>query len=220
MSLTAERRRTVTLAETGAEFWRHPSPWIIATTFVGALVARVAVGEWSLSDLWAPAVFLALFPVIEWVVHVFVLHWRPREVAGVTLDTQLARKHREHHASPRDIPLVFIPWQTLLGVVAVLVTVPLLAFPTVAQGLTFTLTVAAVGMVYEWTHYLVHSDYKPRTRLYRAVYKHHRLHHFKNENYWLTVTTAHTADRVFGNDPDPATVPTSPTAKNLHGREA
>ena len=217
MSLTAERRRTVTLAETGAEFWRHPSPWIIATTFVGALVARVAVGDWSLSDLWAPAAFLALVPVIEWVIHVFVLHWRPREVAGVTLDTQLARKHREHHASPRDIPLVFIPWQTLLGVVAVLVTVPLLVFPTVGQGLTFTLTVAAVGMVYEWTHYLVHSDYKPRTRLYRAVYRHHRLHHFKNENYWLTVTTAHTAVRLLGTDPDPATVPTSATAKNLHG---
>ena len=217
MSLTAERRRTVTLAETGAEFWRHPSPWIIATTLVGALVARVAVGGWSLADLWAPAAFLALFPVIEWVIHVFVLHWRPREVAGVTLDTQLARKHREHHASPRDIPLVFIPWQTLLGVVAVLVTAPLLVFPTVAQGLTFTLTVAAAGMVYEWTHYLVHSDYKPRTRLYRAVYKHHRLHHFKNENYWLTVTTAHTADRLFGTDPDPATVATSRTAKNLHG---
>jgi hypothetical protein len=66
----------------------------------------------------------------------------------------------------------------------------------------------------------VHSDYKPRTRLYRAVYKHHRLHHFKNENYWLTVTTAHTADRLFGTDPDPATVTTSPTAKNLHGLEA
>jgi sterol desaturase/sphingolipid hydroxylase (fatty acid hydroxylase superfamily) len=217
MSLTAERRRTVTLAETGAEFWRHPSPWIIATTFVGALIARVAVGDWAVTDLWAPAAFLALFPVIEWMVHVFVLHWRPRRVVGVTLDTQLARKHREHHASPRDIPLVFIPWQTLLGVVAVLVTVPLLVFPTIGQGVTFTLTVAAVGMVYEWTHYLVHSDYKPRTRLYRAVYKHHRLHHFKNENYWLTVTTAHTADRLFGTDPDPATVPTSPTAKNLHG---
>jgi hypothetical protein len=220
MTVTAERRRTVTLAETGAEFWRHPSPWIIATFLVGALVARVAVGDWAVGDLWAPAAFLALFPVIEWLVHVFVLHWRPREVAGVTLDTQLARKHREHHASPRDIPLVFIPWQTLLGVVAVLVSVPLLVFPTVGQALTFTLTVAAVGMVYEWTHYLVHSDYKPRTRLYRAVYKHHRLHHFKNENYWLTVTSAHTADRLFGTDPDPATVPTSQTAKNLHGLEA
>ena len=80
-----------------------------------------------------------------------------------------------------------------------------------------TRTVAVAGLVYEWTHYLVHTDYKPRSRAYKAVWRHHRLHHFKNENYWLTVTTAHTADRLFGTDPDPATVPTSPTAKNLHG---
>ena len=63
---------------------------------------------------------------------------------------------------------------------------------------------------------MIGRDYKPRSRAYRAVYRHHRLHHFKNENYWLTVTTANTADRLFGTAPDPATVPTSPTAKNLH----
>ena len=74
-----------------------------------------------------------------------------------------------------------------------------------------------VGLAYEWTHYLVHTDYKPRGRLYKAVWRHHRLHHFKNEHYWMTVTTAHTADRLFGTDPDPATVATSRTAKNLHG---
>ncbi len=33
----------------------------------------------------------------------------------------------------------------------------------------------------------------------------------------MTVTTANTADRLFGTMPDPASVTTSPTAKNLHG---
>ena len=70
---------------------------------------------------------------------------------------------------------------------------------------------------YEWTHYLIHSDHRPRTRAYRAVWRNHRLHHYKNEHYWFTVTTAGTADRLFGTYPDPETVPTSPTAKNLHG---
>ena len=49
------------------------------------------------------------------------------------------------------------------------------------------------------------------------MWRNHRLHHYKNEHYWFTVTTAGTADRLFGTYPDPATVPTSPTAKNLHG---
>jgi hypothetical protein len=217
MSLTAERRRTVTLAETGAEFWRHPSPWMITATLVGATAVRVVLGDWAWSDLWAPVAFVALFPVIEWVVHVFVLHWRPRRVGPVVLDTLLAREHRRHHRDPRDIPLVFIPWQVVSGLFVVTVAVPLWVFPTPGQGLTFMVTVAMTGLAYEWTHYLVHTDYKPRSRMYKAVWRHHRLHHFKNEHYWMTVTTAHSADKLLGTDPDPATVETSPTAKNLHG---
>jgi hypothetical protein len=217
VSTATRSRRGLGLGEAAAEFWRHPSPWLILGALVAATAARVVVGGWRASDLLAPLAFLALFPVLEWLIHVFVLHWRPRRVGRVTLDHQLARKHREHHRDPREVPLVFIPWQTLVGVVAVVLVAPALLFPRAGQGLTFTMTVALVGLVYEWTHYLVHTDYKPRSRAYRAVYRHHRLHHFKNENYWLTVTTANTADRLFGTQPDPATVPTSPTAKNLHG---
>ena len=209
--------RGLALGAAFKEFLRHPSPWMIGSVLVGSVVARLVVGDWRVSDLVAPAVYVALFPVLEWVVHVFVLHWRPRRVGPVTVDTQLARKHREHHIAPRDVPLVFIPWQTLLVVIAATVVLPLLLFPTVGQALTYMMTVGAMGLTYEWIHYLVHTDYKPRSRAYRAVYRHHRLHHFKNENYWLTVTTANTADRLLGTNPDPATVLSSPTAKNLHG---
>ncbi len=215
--ITGNRVAKVTLGEAFAEFWRHPSPWMILTTLVGALVARVLLGEWRRTDLLAPLAFVALFPVIEWVVHVFILHWRPRQVGRFVLDTLLAREHRRHHRDPRNIPLVFIPWQTMIGLMVLTVVVPLWVAPTPGSGLAFMVTVGAVGLVYEWTHYLVHTDYKPRSRAYKAVWRHHRLHHFKNEHYWMTVTTAHTADRLFGTDPDPATVPTSRTAKNLHG---
>jgi hypothetical protein len=218
MTTTDTRKQSkLTLSQAFAEFVRHPSPWMIASVLVGALVARIWIGDWALSDLIAPLVYLALFPVMEWVIHVFVLHWRPRQLGRWTIDTLLARKHREHHISPRDVPLVFVPWQALIGIIAANVVLPLWLFPTTGQALTFMMTVGVTGLTYEWIHYLVHTDYKPRTRAYRAVYKHHRLHHFKNENYWMTVTTANTADRLFGTMPDPAAVPTSPTAKNLHG---
>ena len=216
-NITGTRRRQVTLGPVFAEFAKHPSPWMMATILFGSLAARVVVGDWQVSDLWAPLVFVALFPLLEWVIHVFVLHWRPRRIGRITLDTLLARKHREHHADPRDVPLVFIPWQTMVVLVVVTPVLPLLLFPRVGQALTFVLTMGLAGMVYEWTHFWIHSDYKPRTRVFKAVWKHHRLHHFKNENYWLTVTTANTADRLLGTNPDPATVPSSPTAKNLHG---
>jgi hypothetical protein len=159
---------------------------------------------------------LAVFPFFEWVVHVFVLHWKPRRLGRVEVDSLLARKHRAHHADPRDIRLVFIPWQVLTWLLPAYVVIAVLAFPRLGLGLTFLTGVGVLGMFYEWTHYLIHSDYKPRSRAYRAVWRNHRLHHYKNEHYWFTVTSAGTADRVLGTYPESGSVQNSPTAKALH----
>ena len=107
---------------------------------------------------------MALFPVIEWVIHVVILHWRPRKVGGVRVDSLLSRKHRAHHADPRVIPLVFIPWQVELWLLPSYVVIALLAFPGQAAGATFLVAVGALMFNYEWVHYLVHSDYRPRTQ--------------------------------------------------------
>ncbi|MEV6256135.1 sterol desaturase family protein [Nocardia sp. NPDC051911] len=209
-------RRGLTLGQAFEEFLRHPSPWMIGTTLVGALIARVVVGDWQLTDLLVPAVMLAVFPVFEWIVHVTVLHWRPRRLGPIALDSELARKHREHHVDPRDIPLIFIPTKTLAVLVVVLIALAAFAFPGWGLGLTFLITITLLGLGYEWTHYLIHTDYKPKGSLYRAVWRNHRHHHYKNEHYWFTVTSSGTADRLFGTYPDPATTETSPTARNLH----
>ncbi|MGY2023398.1 sterol desaturase family protein [Nocardia gipuzkoensis] len=209
-------RRGLTLGQAFEEFRRHPSPWMIGTTLVGAVIARIVVGDWQPTDLLVPAVMLAMFPVFEWIVHVTVLHWRPRRLGPIALDSELARKHREHHVDPRDIPLIFIPTKTLSVLVVVLVALALFAFPRLGLGLTFLITITLLGLGYEWTHYLVHTDYKPKGSLYRAVWRNHRHHHYKNEHYWFTVTSSGTADRLFGTYPDPATTETSPTARNLH----
>ncbi|MBF6214240.1 sterol desaturase family protein [Nocardia puris] len=210
-------RRGLSLSDAFREFLRHPSPWMIATVLAGALTVRLIVGDWQLTDALVPLVMLALFPAFEWVVHVTVLHWRPRKLGPITLDSELARDHRRHHRDPRDIPLIFIPTRSLIVVIVVLLALTAFAFPRVGLGLTFLLTVTVVGLLYEWTHYLIHTDYKPKTALYRAVWRNHRHHHYKNEHYWFTVTTSGTADRLFGTRPDPAAVPTSATARNLHG---
>ncbi len=215
--ITGSRIQKVTLGSAFRGFWTHPSPFMITATLVAALAARVVVGDWQLGDLWAPVILVALFPVLEWVIHVFVLHWRPRKVGGVLVDSQLARDHRRHHADPRDVPLVFIPWQSLVFVVLGYAGISLLSFPRFGQALTFIVSVALMGIVYEWSHYLIHSDYKPRSKLYKAIWRNHRLHHYKNEHFWFSVTTSGTSDRLFGTYPEPATVSTSPTAKNLHG---
>nr|WP_246283587.1 sterol desaturase family protein [Nocardioides perillae] len=159
---------------------------------------------------------VAAFPLIEWVVHVVVLHWRPRRLGPVTVDPLLARKHRAHHADPRDLPLVFIPTGALVVLLPAYAVLLLLAVPATTWALTALVSVYALKLGYEWTHYLVHSDYRPRSRWFRAVWRNHRLHHYKNEHYWFTVTTAGTADRLLGTYPDQASVPTSPTVRSLH----
>jgi hypothetical protein len=209
------RRRSVSLAQAARSFWWHPSPWLIGVVLAGAATARGIVGDWRLSDLWTPLVMLAAFPFFEWVVHVCVLHWRPRRVGPLTIDPLLSRKHRAHHVDPRDVPLVFIPWQTHLWLLPLVVALGLLAFPRTGLGLTFMTVVGLLGLGYEWTHYLIHSDYRPRSRLYRAIWRNHRLHHYKNEHYWFTVTSSGTADRVLGTYPDPRRTPPSPTARTL-----
>jgi hypothetical protein len=222
--ITGSRKTAYSLGMAWRGFWHHPSPWLITGSLVAGWSFRFAEGDWGWGDVVVPAVLVATFPVYEWLVHVFILHWRPRTVAGVTVDSLLARKHREHHSDPRDVPLVFIPWPVFLWLLPLLAVIGVVVFPLVGLGLELGLTyigcMATLGILYEWTHFLIHSDYKPKTRVYKAIWRNHRLHHYKNEHYWFSVTSSGTSDRLFGTYPDPATVKTSPTAKNLHGVES
>ncbi len=166
---------------------------------------------------------LALFPLLEWAIHVVILHWRPRRLAGITVDppagAQAPRAPRRTTGHPTGFHPVAI---TAVGASAGgdprRRAHPPATGAGLGRGLTFLVWLSLLGLGYEWCHYLVHTDYKPKTALYRAIWRNHRLHHFKNEHYWFTVTTSGTADRLLGTyPPDPATVATSPTAKNLHG---
>jgi hypothetical protein len=210
-------RKKFTLRDAAREFVKHPSPWMIWAVLVAAVVARIVVGDWQLTDAVVPLVMLALFPFFEWMIHVFILHWRPKRVGPLTIDPLLSREHRAHHVDPRSIPLIFIPWKSLASwVLPLTVGVALLAFPRLGMGLTYLVCIAVAGLAYEWTHYLIHTDYKPKTRVYKAIWRNHRNHHYKNEHFWFTVTSSGTADRVLRTYPDPATVENSPTVKNLH----
>jgi Fatty acid hydroxylase len=201
------------LREAAKAFFGHGSPRIIATVLLAALAGRVAVGGWSWWDLLGPAVVVALQPFTEWTIHVFLLHFRPKTVGPLRIDPLVARKHRAHHADPRDPVLVFIPIPALAALVAGLAAVCLAALP-LERGLTTLLGAFVVLATYEWTHYLIHSSYRPRHGLYRYVWRAHRHHHFRNEHYWFGVTV-HLADHVLGTFPDKTAVPLSPTARTL-----
>lgn len=205
-----------TLGQAFDEFRRWASPWLITSVLVVAVAGRLFLGGFTLTDLWVVLGFVAAQPFVEWVVHVVMLHWRPTQVGPVTLDLHAAKKHRAHHADPRDPSLVFIPLRVLVVTLVVEIALWWAVMPRLELALTAIATVAAVGLLYEWTHFLVHTDHTPKGRLLGTLRRNHRLHHFRNENYWFTITNP-LADHVLGTAPAKDEVEVSPTARDLLG---
>lgn len=196
-------------------FLRHTSPRILVLAVLATVPLRLWLGGWTASDAIIPAVIVAVHPLTEWVIHVGLLHWRPRKLGPVTLDFIASRDHRAHHADPEHLPLVFIPIPTLLVALALLPAAWFLLAPTPQLALTGLATISVVALLYEWTHFVCHVPWSPRTAFMRQRIKHHRLHHYKNERYWYGVTL-HLGDALLRTRPDPASVPRSPTARALH----
>jgi hypothetical protein len=187
----------------------------LGLAFVVAVATRIALGGWRWWDLGIAGIVLGMQPFTEWLIHVFVLHAKPKQVGSVKIDGLLARKHRQHHANPKIIGLVLVPRRALIT--SVLTAVPLYWLITgMNWRLAVTWLVVAYGMflTYEWVHFLIHSSYKPKRWYYRYIYKAHRLHHFRNEHYWYGVTV-HLADHVLRTFPEKDAVPVSETAFTL-----
>ena len=203
-----------TLSGAFADFARHRSPRVLLPLSALALTARVALGGWKRRDLGIAAAILGAEPFTEWLIHVFVLHFRPRTVRGRLVDPLVARKHRAHHLDPRDAALIFVPMPVLAVALPAAVAGWLIGERNVRRALTGVATSYAMLTTYEWTHFLIHSPYRPRHMMYRRIWRSHRLHHFRNEHYWFGVTT-NLGDRVLRTFPERDEVPRSDTARTL-----
>ena len=184
---------------------------VIATATV---VSRIVVGRWSWGDLAVCGGILVVEPFLEWIIHVYGLHAKPRTVFGRRLDPLYARRHRMHHRDPRNIPLVFVPLPVLAGFLITLGAIAYFAFPPVELKLSAFATMTTFLLGYEWSHFLIHSPYVPKSLLFRAVWRNHILHHYKNEQYWFGVTNP-IADYALRTHPAKDAVPSSPTARTL-----
>jgi hypothetical protein len=197
----------VTLGEARRLFVTKTTARVLAAYILLTLVARIAVGAWSWRDAAVALGILAFEPFTEWLVHVYVLHSR-RDIA-------IARKHRAHHADPRDLDILFIPMEVIVVAPLVGIGLPLLLQSGLAVALTAGLTGFSMLLVYEWTHFLIHTPYHPKTKTYARIRRAHIWHHFRNEHHWFGVTI-HVADRLLRTYPDKDAVPLSPTARSLH----
>jgi len=189
------------------------SPRFLGLMALGFGLCRALLGGWSWVDAVVPAVLLAWWPFQEWLIHTYLLHFRPRKLGPIPIDFAQAKKHRRHHQRPWDFGEISIPVGTFVYVVPLFGAVAWFGqgAPAVLTGLT---AFCALALHYEWCHFMSHSNYVPRTRLYKAVWKHHRLHHFKNETLWMGVSMR-AGDILLGTSPDPKQAEKSSTCRTL-----
>ncbi len=207
------------LGEAAQRFLEHAGPRLLLGQAVALWLWRARDRRVDAVDLAIAVGVLAWWPVQEWVAHRYVLHAPPREVAGRTVDLSVARHHRRHHADPWN------PEHTLLPLWFLVPAVPLhlLAWRLLVRDprhrRTGMAAFASVTVGYAWIHFLTHTSYRPARPWYRTLQRRHRLHHFKHEQLWFGFTVPW-VDDLLGTAPDPATVATSPTVRDLGVAEA
>ena len=221
---TAERTDDLrTLHEIAKTYLSHRSPQIMlgGLGFI-ALVRMFFGGGYGLADLVVVTATAVLVGPVEWVLHLYLLHAPEDSIRMQKFGT--GSGHREHHLDPNNVG-----W-ALLGGIDAFVFLFLIAGWTAAWSLPIAwilgggllgpfLTALAAAYLslahYEWTHLLVHTRYRPKSRYYKRLAANHRLHHYRNEHYWLGVTS-NLGDRIMRTYPDNKSgVPLSDTARSL-----
>lgn len=203
-------------------FLRNGSGRVAVPVLAALVLARSLMGDWSWADLLMVGVVAVLAGPVEWVLHLKVLHAPTSSFATRRLGLGLG--HRQHHLDPPELRWLLlngVEMAVFLGVLAV--ATAMWSLPLAWAGGTGLLagyvsallaTVAAAAH-YEWTHLLIHTNYRPRTPYYARLARNHRRHHFRNEAYWLGVTS-NLGDRLLGTLPGAdEQVPLSPTARTL-----
>ncbi len=203
-----------TLREAIPVFLCHGSPRFLIVCLVIALGVRIFVGGWSAWDVAPLAGLLLYWPIQEWLIHVFILHARPKRIFGHTIDFRVPRKHRAHHREPWRLDLVFIPIHSFFYSLPLLIGIWFVVTRSAPLALTGIAGHLALALHYEWVHFLIHTRVQPRHAYYQRLRDNHRRHHFKNEHYWFGVTMLG-GDRLLRTAPAVAAVPTSPTARSL-----
>jgi len=184
------------------------------------LLAAVGIGcaiAWAPS-IWPPlrAVLLVflLYPLVEYVLHRWVLHAQWLYKSALTAKVW-KRIHYDHHQNPHDLTVLFGALYTTLPAI-LLITLPLGWLVAGASGAAAAMS---AGMLvfsgYEFCHCVQHLPIVPKNPWLRDIKKRHLAHHFHSEQGNFGITSS-LWDKLLGTVYDtPREVPRSPTTHNL-----
>jgi sterol desaturase/sphingolipid hydroxylase (fatty acid hydroxylase superfamily) len=155
---------------------------------------------------------ILLLPLVEFVVHRFVLHWLDLARNPITAKFW-NRVHYAHHSQPSDPSVILAhPGSTVLLIGSICLLSWLIA------GVT-PLPIAGVYLLlfgfYEVVHFACHLPGELRSSYFARRRRIHALHHYMDENKNFGITSSF-ADRLFGTHAtDKSKLTRSPTVRNL-----
>ncbi len=185
------------LRKLAPEFLRSPTAWIIAPSAAAMTVLRLRKGRLHAADAVVVAGMVGGRSAIEWVLHRWVLHLPPITIGGTPREMHPARAHQRHHDCPDDPTTVPIG---PIGTAVLVAGISVGALPGLPRhDLRLTAATTGFGLVlaYEWTHFLLHAPYQPRSAWFTSVRRHHRRHHHADATTWFGIT-GHSFDRLVG----------------------
>ncbi|MEE9416116.1 MAG: sterol desaturase family protein [Acidimicrobiales bacterium] len=193
---------------------RAGSARVMLLVALGLVAARLAVGGWGAGDAAVLLITLAMTGIVEWFIHRLILHAPVDSIRMTRLGTGVG--HRAHHRDPTNLELLLLGsgdamfFLSLFGCFTAAWSIPVLWLTNSAllgPFLSAYLLAVLAMLHYEWTHLLVHTNYRIKSRYYSRLAKNHRLHHYRNEQYWLGITS-NLGDRVMRTLPaDKSNVP-------------
>ena len=195
-------------------FVRHPSGWLIALFVLVCGALRLSWGALGWGDAIVALLLIAYFPFNEWLIHVFMLHYKPRKIFGRTVDFYLPVTHRRHHADPWNLQWVFIPRHIHYSTPFTVALILWALWPWKELAMTGVTVYLLLGLHYEWVHFLAHIPWCPNFAYYQRRVREHRYHHFRNENFWWGVSMG-LGDRVLGTAPAVENVARSGTTRSV-----
>ena len=186
----------MTLGELIVAYFTHHSILTYLALIAASLwvAASQATGPWG--PLVAAAVIALIYPLVEYLMHRYVLHsrflYRHQMTAALW-----KRIHYDHHQNPNDLSVLFGALYTTLPTIFVIATPVGWLIGGPAGAAAAFATALTLFSLYEFCHCVQHLPFTPRYEWLRTLKKHHLAHHFHSEQGNFGITSF-LWDRAFG----------------------
>ncbi len=161
--------------------------WFLYQSFNAPQLTIAGIIMWVLSGLFC-------WSIMEYTLHRFVFHYHPTSKTGKRIHFVL---HGVHHDYPSDSKRLVMPPGASIPLALLIYWICLLVFGPVHTAPFFAGFVFGY-IVYDMSHYAVHHI-TFKNKLFKAIKKHHMLHHYKDPNAGFGFTST-VWDKAFGTD--------------------